>query len=170
LSREEQVSARKARRHSRRPARAVPPRAALRPRHLDTLETEFKCGRISAAAHQLGRRLARVYEQSTGALASNWPDGAGGGDPVARAASATARRVDLARQITDLESDMRTVIGWTGVRLVRAILSGEHNFTSWALVRGWDGKRGQMDAAALWRSHMADLAEHMGRAREQRCA
>jgi hypothetical protein len=136
----------------------------------DILENEFKCGRISVAARDLGRRLARVFEQTSSELASNWPDGGGGGDPVARASSAAARRLERARAITETETDMSLVIGMAGVRFVRAILTGEHSFGSWALPRGWHGKRGAMDAAAHWRILIEDLAEHMRREHGQRRA
>src|SRR5262245_38969236 len=122
-----------------RNGRGLPPRLsrnAFTPvraprRRVDLLEDERKRGYIDEAMFQLGREIQETHERGSRIGGSTWST-MPSGDRIERRRAAAARTYEVGAEIVMMETAMSEAIGWAGFQFVRAILTAEHTFGSWA--------------------------------------
>jgi len=144
-------------------------------RRVDVLAAERGADRITEAQFQVGRMLQAVWEKQMGVRSGGtWDSTTSGAGPGSLAVSHAFTvedirmlgRIETARAVKAMNERAARVIGESGVRFLRAILSEGFSFASYAEARGrGTGERASTDIAKRFRWLLEELTEAQHTAR-----
>lgn len=144
-------------------------------RWVDVLSAERAANRITEAQFQVGRMLQAIWEKQMGVRSGGtWDSTTSGAGPGSLAVSHAFTiedirmlgRIETARAVKAMNERAARVIGESGVRFLRAILSEGFSFASYAEARGrGTGERASTDIAKRFRWLLDELTESQHTAR-----
>ena len=138
-------------------------------RRVDVLAAERAANRITEAQFQVGRMLQTVWEKQMGVRSGGtWDSTTSGAGPGSLTVSHAFTiedirmlgRIETAKAVKAMNERAARVIGESGVRFLRAILSEGFSFASYAEARGrGTGERASTDIAKRFRWLLDELTE-----------
>lgn len=124
----------------------------------DLLETEYAHGRITLAAHSVGREIQSKFERMTQTGAGNQWNSGDRVDVYQQHEKHIVGKLELAREIEGYFAWARHVLGEFDCKLIRNLLGDSMSYGATALLHGKRGDRGARYIASRFRDALEALA------------
>ena len=124
----------------------------------DLLETEYAHGRITLAAHAVGRSIQSMFERMTQTGAGNQWNSGDRVDVYEQHEKHIVAKIELAQKIVKEFNWIRRVLGELDCKIIRNLLGDRMGYGATALLYGKRGDRGARYIASRFRDALEALA------------
>lgn len=124
----------------------------------DVVETEYAHGRITLAAHSIGREIQSKFERATQTGAGNQWNSGDRIDVYQQHEKHIVSKLELAREIESYFAWIRKVLGEFDCKILRNILGDRMSYGACAVHYGKRGDRGARYIASRFRDALETLA------------